>query len=857
MRGVGPLTAQVILVGEAPGKDEVYYREPFVGRAGQFQSQHGWAPVGLTRRDVRLENVCEAKLAGNKVESLVPSQAQWWQEHLYRRLDQLLGDLSAAGRVIVPVGNFALNTVLRQPLPIFRAGKKAGQWRLRQPGGIIWPVRIGQYRGSLLEYTSSTGLTCRVIPTVHPAAFLYADSQARFDTWQGDWRKIAGEVAAGCPPLEEGDDRIAESAADCASFYKTLDRFPCLALDLETQGELILCAGFAVSGEESFTIPLMDPDTMTPLKWGWFWLARILAHDIPKTTWNGLFDTFLLRWHKLPVHHWRWDGLAEHHLLDPGDRHTLGYCASRDLRTAFWKDEAKEAAEGERGGWKKVRADWEGFLRYCGKDARHTLALTDIYLKRLSKGNLVDIYVEHYRRVQWAALDLSLTGFCVDEVERERLHQDALHRLDSLRVEMAERAGMALTTGPRVLKSGLPSKAKHQPKGGLSNPKLLAYFYDHLRCAPYKKGGKRTANEVAIRRLCLKYPAKAAAVGELILAFRHWEKVAQFTASARLDRDGRIRSLFRPLTITGRLKSQIPPTKRGANLQNQPHKVRSMFVPSSGDHLLAELDLSQAESRIVDGSSGDRRALELARTLPTELDQHRLMASEVLGLRPEEVSPRDRNVVGKKGRHATNYGMGGKRMSEVLIVETESEVVLTPDECDHIITRIMEARPYIGSWQRWVRERILRDRKIVNSWGRFLKFPQYNISDEDYKEAYAWGPQGEVGVLLNQEGWVPCWSAIKRGKMVTRVVQQGHDAIVLDGPPGELWDLICSARERLTSEREYPGVKGPWTLRMPVGLKIGRRWGTGMTEEWKDAMQVTWEEFRHAAEGLLACESAS
>ena len=857
VRGVGPSTAQVILVGEAPGKDEVHYREPFVGKAGQFQSQHGWGPVGLTRKAVRIENVCEAKLASNKVESLVPHQAGWWQAHLHQRLDGLLGTRDAHGRVIVPVGNFALNTVMRQALPVFSAGKKQGQWRLRQPGGIIWPLRIGQYRGSLLEYVSNTGITCRVIPTVHPATFLYADTQARFDTWQGDWRKIAQEVAQGTPPLDEGEDLVAADPADCARFYKRLSHGEALGLDLETQGELILCAGLALSQGDSFTIPLIDPATMTPIKWGWFWLARVLAHDIPKVTHNGLFDTFLLRWHKLPVHHWRWDSLAMHHLLDPSDRHTLGYCASRDLRVAFWKDESKEAGEGERGGLRKVRADWQQFLRYCGKDARHCLALAAIYRGRLETRELTATYVEHYRRVQWAALDLSLTGFCVDEVERERLHQDALGQLDRLRAEMAEKAGMALTTGPRLLKSGLPSQAKHQPKGGLSNPKLLAYFYDHLRCAAYKKGGKRTANEVAIRRLCLKYPAKAAAVGELILAFRHWEKVAQFTASARLDRDGRMRSLFRPLTITGRLKSQKPPTKVGTNLQNQPHKVRSMFVPSQGDHLLAELDLSQAESRIVDGSSGDRRALELARTGPLELDQHRLMASEVLGLEPDEVSSRDRNVVGKKGRHATNYGMGGVRMSEVLIVETESEVVLTPDECDEIIAKVMQARPYIATWQRWVRERILRDRKLANSWGRFLKFPQYNLSDEDWKEGYSWGPQSEVAVLLTQEGWVPCWSAIKREKMATRVVQQGHDAIVLDGPPAELWALVCLARGRLTQEREYPGVTGSWGLSMPVGLKLGRRWGSGMTSEWKDATVVTWEAFQRASQGLLAVEGVA
>jgi hypothetical protein len=422
-----------------------------------------------------------------------------------------------------------------------------------------------------------------------------------------------------------------------------------------------------------------------------------------------------------------------------------------------------------------------------------------------------------------------------------------MSRLEGLRHRITEAAGTELTTGPKILKSGKPSKAKNQPKGGLSNPRLLAYFYDHLKLPAYRKGGKRTANEVAIRRLALRFPKKARVVADAILEFRHWEKIAQFTVQARLDRDGRMRSLFRPLTETGRLRSQTPPTRIGTNLQNQPHKVRSMFVPSRQGHILAELDLSQAESRIVDGSSGNRRALELARTPPGELDQHRLMASEIFHRSMEEITDRQREL-GKRSRHASSYGMESVRFSEVLIVETESEIVLTPDECQKLLDAILRARPYIAVWQEWVRSRILRDRRLTNSWGRFLRFPQRILGKEDWKEGYAFGPQSEVGVLLTQEGWLPVWREIGVKRMAARVVHQGHDSFVMDGPIQEVWELIQLAVRRLTAEREYPGAKGPWTLRMPVGLKIGSRWGSGMTEEWKDGSAVEWEEFRRAGD---------
>lgn len=845
VRGVGPRDARILLLGEAPGRDEAWFGEPFVGQAGQLQQDEGWGPVGLRRDEIRLENVIEERPDGNRLESLTPRTVAWWQAHCRRRLDRFVEEAQAPV-CLVPVGNLALGTCLGDPLPLLTHGPRAGAWRTRKPQGIQWRSKINHYRGSLLEYKTAIGKSCRMIPTVHPASFLYREGA--YAAWQGDWRRIASEVELGCPPIEEGIDAIAQSGKDVAAWLQNAEqqRTP-IAVDLETAGAQLLCAAVSRHAGLSLVIPLVEPKGGPSPKWGWFWFSRILASDLVKVFHNGLFDTFLLRWHRLPVHRWRWDTLAEHHLLDPSDRHSLAYCASRDLRTTFWKEESKETEVGARGGLKRKMADWEQFLRYCGKDARHTISLHNLYAERLERKGLTDCYVAHYRRVMWASLDLSLEGFSVDQQERARLHDGALSELERLRHRMTELAGTPLTTGPRVLKSGKPSKAKNQPKGGLSSPAVLTYFYDTLKCKEYRKGGKRTANEVAIRRLQLKYK-KAAPVAEVILQFRHQEKLAQFTAPTRLDKDGRMRSLFRPLTTTGRCRAQTPPTGVGTNLQNQLRSIRSMFVARPGNWLV-ELDYSQAESRLVDGASGDPRALTLARTPPTELDQHRLMASEVLGKAMAEVTNDERENVGKRGRHATNYGMEGVRFSEVLIVETEGEVVLTPEECDDIIARVMQARSYIAKWQAWVREGIISKRRLTNSYGRYLLFNGRMLSKEDYKEGYAYGPQSDVGQLLTQEGWLPVWSRIRRETLQTRVVQQGHDAFIMDGPLEELWSLAEFAIERMMRTRVYPGVKGPWELAMPVGMKLGRRWGGGM-HEWKAAEAATWTEFRGAARRL-------
>lgn len=57
---MGPADARVMLVGEAPGRQEDLRGEPFVGRAGHFLDEL-LALVGLTRADVYITNVVKSR----------------------------------------------------------------------------------------------------------------------------------------------------------------------------------------------------------------------------------------------------------------------------------------------------------------------------------------------------------------------------------------------------------------------------------------------------------------------------------------------------------------------------------------------------------------------------------------------------------------------------------------------------------------------------------------------------------------------------------------------------------------------------------------------------------------------------
>ncbi len=52
----GPQPARVLMIGEAPGKEEDRYGRPFVGKSGQESDQHYLPMAGLCRDDVRVTN---------------------------------------------------------------------------------------------------------------------------------------------------------------------------------------------------------------------------------------------------------------------------------------------------------------------------------------------------------------------------------------------------------------------------------------------------------------------------------------------------------------------------------------------------------------------------------------------------------------------------------------------------------------------------------------------------------------------------------------------------------------------------------------------------------------------------------
>jgi uracil-DNA glycosylase len=141
--------ARIMMIGEAPGRDEDLEGKPFVGRAGQLLDKM-LAAIGLTEADVYITNTVYWRPPGNRTPT--PQEVQACQPFLERQIDLVAPD------IIVLLGGAAAKQVLATEDGIM---KLRGKWRSYQSGDRA----------------------IRTIATLHPA-FLLRTPAAKRQAWR-------------------------------------------------------------------------------------------------------------------------------------------------------------------------------------------------------------------------------------------------------------------------------------------------------------------------------------------------------------------------------------------------------------------------------------------------------------------------------------------------------------------------------------------------------------------------------------------------------------------------------------------------------------------------------------------------
>ena len=175
--GSGNADADLMFVGEAPGKNEDEQGLPFVGQAGKLLDRL-LGEIGLTRQDVFVANVLKCRPPGNRDPH--PAEIEACEEYLTRQVDLI------EPRVICTLGNFATKLLRGEPTGITRLH---GREEVRTVGNR----------------------TVLLYPIFHPAAALY--TPANVEVLRADFARLP-ELLAMPALLQPGEEEPVPEVAE-------------------------------------------------------------------------------------------------------------------------------------------------------------------------------------------------------------------------------------------------------------------------------------------------------------------------------------------------------------------------------------------------------------------------------------------------------------------------------------------------------------------------------------------------------------------------------------------------------------------------------------------------------------------
>lgn len=328
----------MLLLGEAPGEEEVRQRKPFVGPSGKFLDDI-LKISGLQRSDFHCTNVFSERPPNNDLKAWTLTKTE------LRKLG-----FSESGRL--PPHSKRFLHPEREP-ELQRLQEELQRIKpeiiIALGGTALWALagdsRITMHRGSFFQ--SKDGATA--LATFHPAAVLREWSMRPL-IW-ADLTKVRRLLEGTLPPPVSRRLWINPTEQEIAHVYARFEGLPndLLGVDIETSPSCGQITTFAIgTSAECICIPLWNKSTLPGLcnsyatlageVAAWQWIRRFCALPNPKVAQNGMYD-------------WQWlldvmdirpvnilhDTAILQHSLQPELPKDLGTLGSIYLNEPAWK----------------------------------------------------------------------------------------------------------------------------------------------------------------------------------------------------------------------------------------------------------------------------------------------------------------------------------------------------------------------------------------------------------------------------------------------------------------------------------------------------------------------------------------
>jgi uracil-DNA glycosylase family 4 len=220
--GIGPKPCKLMILGEAPGDEEVARGEPFIGPAGRLLNQL-IAASGLRREEIYIDNVVPVQPPKNELWKL--HELGHTVEEFYPRLEAIIREVQPT--VIVAAGQTALQALCGLAKDIYK-------WR-----GSVLPCKLvpGPW----------------VVPMLHPSYILrdYAIHPSAISDLE-----LAKAITIMGYEAIHYDIKLMPTIEDIQDYARCCRDSGAFVYDLETFGMRIRCVGLSCASHGAMVIPL-------------------------------------------------------------------------------------------------------------------------------------------------------------------------------------------------------------------------------------------------------------------------------------------------------------------------------------------------------------------------------------------------------------------------------------------------------------------------------------------------------------------------------------------------------------------------------------------------------------------------
>ncbi len=516
--GWGDLDSKIVIVGEAPGKEEDEQGQPFVGTAGKVLNGLLKLALNKSRNDFYITNVVKCRPPNNRTPLSEEIKACF--SYLKDELRLIQPD------IIVALGETASITL---------TGK-----------GISW-------RGKVLPLLSDFELpNVPVLITYHPAFIVRTRQYFPLVIWDfekipkaHDWlKKKYEERYLINPPL-----RV------ILEFFEKYKN-SLTAVDIETAKSnerkngpnpfTDTIIGIAFSAKEGEALHLSG-STLTS---AWYHVKSFLETNPNLVYHNNLFDRCFLSVQGIQSNI-AWDTYDAMALIYPDLPRDLEFVGSLYENMPLYKEMYKPKLKRKKNLFEQSEVRNLGW--YNCRDVDLTLRIAKAQTNYVSSS-----LMKRYLRYDTEANLMRVRGVTVNR--------------DAIMEHITALKPLVETCGKKFL---------DEYKTLITSPKQLSHFLFDILKLPDPSGVKSTREESLLRiRASLTGDSESLKILDEVLSYRKHEKLLSTYCEGilqRIDEDGKLHPEWRPLgTDTGRWACRNP------NLQNVPVEMRDIIVPAQG-----------------------------------------------------------------------------------------------------------------------------------------------------------------------------------------------------------------------------------------------------------------------------------